>query len=271
MKTATLIGVISIGVALLFVLPVEAKPVEFLSTDTPPYWSAKLPENGLGGSLLHLISAAAGVTYSIKYLPVKRYSTSVAPFIVGDPDLLTNQKDRAIFPIGVFHSAFFFYRPHHELIKVHSIRDMRGHTLGVLRGSIEDKTEFVRSGVKVEENDSVESLLKKLKKGRIDFCILVAGSGRYMIQQLFPDEQENFSQEIIPGLTRPITIMINIHDTEGRVIAQRYRQVLDKTLHSKNYQAVMEGFYGKDFIPADRDAQLDKYIKHYANTWTDKK
>ena len=271
MKPAPLIGVISIGVALLLTLPVEAKSMEFVSTDTPPYWSSKLPENGFGGSILHLISAAADVTYAIKYLPVKRYSTSVAPFIVGDPDLLTNQKDRAIFPIGVFYSAFFFYRPHHELIKVHSMKDMKGHTLGVLRGSIEDKAEFVRQGVKVEENDSVESLLKKLKKGRIDFCILVAGSGRYMIQQLFPDEQESFSQEIIPALTRPITIMIDMHDTEGRMIAQRYRQVLSKTLHSKNYQSIMEGFYDKDYIPVNRNAKLDKFIKYYANTWTEKK
>ena len=219
--------------------------------------------------MLHLISTAADVTYAIEYLPVKRFSSSVAAFIVGDPDLLNDQKHRAIFPIGIFRAAFFFYKPHRRVIEMHSLRDMKGHTLGVLRGSIEDKTDFVRHGIKVEESDSVESLLKKLKRGRIDFCIVVAGSGRYMIRKLFPNEQENFSQVIIPSLTRPIAIMIDMSVPEGEAIAQRYRQVLDKTLHSQKYRSIVEDYYGKNNIPADRDAQLDKFIKHYANTWDD--
>jgi len=60
--------------------------------------------------MLHLLSAAAGVEYSVKYLPVKRYRNSLDTYIVGDPDILINQKRRASFH-RLFSSAFFYYKP----------------------------------------------------------------------------------------------------------------------------------------------------------------
>ncbi|MDH2917035.1 MAG: transporter substrate-binding domain-containing protein [Gallionella sp.] len=253
--------------ALTGVAQAKDSPVIFQSTETPPFWSASLPENGLGGAMLNVMSEAAGIKYSIEYLPVKRYRHSVAPYIVGDPDILVTQKHRAIFPIGIFSSAFFYYKPHHDVIEFHNLKDLQGHTLGVLRGTLEEKEYFVRNGISVEESDSVESLLKKLKRGRIDFCILVSAAGQYSISHIFPTEQDNFVQSAIPGSVRPIAIMIDIADAEGKVVARRYRQVLDKTLHSKKYHDVLERFYGKDGIPADRFEQLKKFEKLYASDW----
>jgi len=245
----------------------ENNPIVFQSTETPPYWSASLPENGVGGAMLQLLSAAAGVPYSLEYLPVKRFRHSLATYIVGDPDLLINQKHQAIFPIGIFRAAFFYYKPHHEVIEFHSLRDLHGYTLGVLRGTLEDKDYFDKNGINVEESDSVESLLKKLKRGRIDFCILVAGTGTHWIKQIFPEEQDNFAQVVIPGSSRPIAIMIDVDVPEGKAVARRYRQVLDKTLRSQKYHDILENFYGKNNIPGDRFEQLKKFEQVYANTW----
>lgn len=257
-----------VAVALLLLATIaRAENIVFQSTDTPPYWSESLPENGVGGAMLKLLSAAAGISYSIEYLPVKRYRNSEATYIVGDPDILINQKRRAIFPIGLFRSAFFYYKPHHDVIEFHSLRDLKGHTLGVLRGTLEDKSYFVSNGISVEESDSVESLLKKLKRGRIDFCILVDGTGRYTIRQLFPTEQDNFVHQVIPGSARPIAIMIDVADPAGKIIARRYRKVLDKTLKSPEYHDILVNFYGKNNIPGDRDEQLNKFIQYYANDW----
>ncbi len=258
--------------ALLFLLAAsiakaESYPVVFQSTETPPFWSASLPENGLGGAILHLMSAAAGVPYSIEYLPVKRFRHSLAPYIVGDPDILTSSAHRAVFPIGIFRSAFFYYKPHHDVIEFHSLKDLQGHTLGVLRGTLEDKEYFISNGIKVEENDSVESLLKKLKRGRIDVCILVDAAGRYTIKQAFPTEQDDFVLVAIPNSVRPIAIMIDIDAPEGRDIAERYRRVLDRTLHSQKYHEILENFYGKNHIPGDRFEQLEKFARYYAIDW----
>jgi polar amino acid transport system substrate-binding protein len=143
---------------------------------------------------------------------------------------------------------------------------LRGHTLGVLRGTIENRDYFAGNDIKVEESDSVESLLKKLKRGRIDFCILVSGTGQYMIQKIFPDEPDNFAQKIIPESARPLAIIIDVAVPEGRAVAQRYRQVLDNTLRSREYHEILSRFYGDD-AAVDRSAQLNKFVQYYANTW----
>jgi len=267
MSAAAQIKSVLIWAFALMVLPACAEQVVFQSTETPPYWSEALPDNGLGGEMLKLLSDAAGVRYSIDYLPVKRFRNSAAIFMVGDPDILIQQKRRAIFPVGFFHSAFFYYNPHHGVIEYRSLRDFRGHTLGVLRGTIEDKEAFVRHGIKVEESDSVESLIRKLKKGRIDLCITVTETTRNTIQRLFPDEQGDFAQVAIPALDRPFAIMIDVENAEGKAIARRYRQVLKKTLRSKEYRAIVENFYGAHRIPVDRDAKLNQFIRYYESTW----
>ena len=153
------------------------------------------------------------------------------------------------------------------MIEFRSLRDLQGYTLGVLRGTLEVKDYFDKNGINVEESDSVESLLKKLKRGRIDFCILVAGTGRYKIEQIFPEEQDNFAQVVIPGSYRPIAIMIDVDVPEGKAVARRYRQVLDKTLRSQKYHDILENFYGKNNIPGDRFEQLKRFEQVYANTW----
>lgn len=247
----------------------EHNAVVFESTETPPYWSADLPDHGVGGAMLAVLSEAAGVEYSIKYLPVKRFRNSSSTYIVGDPDLLTQQKQRVILPFGIFHSAFFYYKPRHVALELNSLDDMRGLTLGVLRGTLEDKKFFTSQGIQVEESDTVESLLKKLRKGRIDICILVAGAGEYTIKKIFPAEADAFVKTIIPGLSRPIAIMVDISDPEGKAIAQRYRNVLDSVIQSQKYQQVLERFYGKDKIPSTRAKQLNKFIQYYASNWGD--
>ena len=99
--------------------------------------------------MLQLLSSAAGVQYSLEYLPVKRFRNSIATYIVGDPDLLVNQKHRAIFPIGIFRSAFFYYKPHHEVIEFQGLTGLHGYTMGVLRGTLEDKDYFDKNGINV--------------------------------------------------------------------------------------------------------------------------
>lgn len=266
MRLAARCGGFIIG-ALLSLQAAAADGIVFESTDTPPYWSESLQGGGMGDEMLRLLSRNAGVRYSIEYLPVKRYRNSVARYIVGDPDILISQKPRAIFPIGLFRSAFFYYKPHHDVIEFHSLADLNGHTLGVLRGTLEDSRHFETHGIKVEESDSTESLLKKLKRGRIDFCILVDGTGRYTIDKLFGAERDDFAYRPIPGSERPIALMVDMETPEGRAVAGRYRQVLDSTLKSAEYRGILERFYGKNNVPPDRAEILMHFLQYYSGTW----
>lgn len=245
----------------------DEQAIVFQSTDTPPYWTPTLPNDGLGGSVLKLLSENAKVKYSINYLPTQRFRESDSTFILGDPDFLINQKPRAIFPIGIFEIAFFYYKPQHESLVLHGFQDLNGLTLGVLHGTMEDKDFFVRNGIKIEETSSPESLIRMLRSGRIDLCILVAGSGQETIRKLFPDEQDSFALSIIPKLTRPLAIIIDLDKPEGRSIAERYRLVLNSTLRSEKYLDILREYYRSQSIPPDSSYHLERFLKQYASTW----
>lgn len=251
----------------IFINMAQAEGLVFQSTETPPYWSDALPHNGYAGELLQLVSENAGVKYTIAYLPVKRFRQSRASYMVGSPELLVHAEHRAIYPIGLFQTAILFYKPFHPALEIHSWKDLRGYTMGVLRGSVDDMAAFKAYGIRVEESDSSESLIKKLQKGRIDLCILIEGAGKYEIANHFPTEQNNFVLTIIPGLTRPIAIMIDLTQADGKVTSERYRMVLEKTLHSQSYEDIVTRFYGKDHVPQDRSVQLDRFVQQYKNTW----
>lgn len=247
----------------------EADPVVFQSTETPPFWSASLPDDGLGGALLHLVSEAAGIPHTIEYLPVARFRSSLAPYIVGDPDILRYKEHRAVFPLCIFRSAFFYYKPHHKVLEFRGIESLKGHSMGMLRGTLEDKDYFIRHGVNIEESDSNESLLKMLHKGRIDVAIMVDIVGAYTIKQLFPSERGAFAQVVIPGSARPIAVMIDLSAPEGRAIAERYRQVIGKTLHSQKHREILERHLGAGNIPGDTFDLLDRFTEFYKTTWAE--
>jgi polar amino acid transport system substrate-binding protein len=258
-----------IGLFLALTMPMtaiaESQPITFLSTESPPYWSPSLKDHGIGGATLKLLSEAAGIQYVIDYVPSNRFHLSSAPYMLGDPDFMKSQYQRAIIPIGIFHSSFFFYKPKHGPIEIKSIRDLSGHTLGVLRGSLQDRAAFERQGVRILEGNSEESLLKMLRKGRIDLCILVAGTGVHTINKIFPHDKEAFTQTVIPSLTRPLAIIINTSTPEAKAITHRYRQVLARVLNSEKYRALLQQFY-HDEVVDDRKEQLDKFIQYYAKT-----
>lgn len=242
-------------------------PVVFVSTDTPPFFSAGLPENGYAGAILHLLSERAGVEYRIEYLPIKRFRSSEAAYIVGDPELLMTHKRKAIFPIALFNSAIFFYKPHHEVIKYRRVEELGGHTLGVLRGTVGDMRYLTERGIKVHQSDSVESLLRMLKRGRIDFCILVQATGMQAISELFPQEKEQFAQKKIPGGERPIAIVIDLDTAGSAQIAKRYGKVLRRTLAGAEYQKILDAYWGKGQVPEEFKPKLGSFVEFYASTW----
>ncbi|MDD2777045.1 MAG: transporter substrate-binding domain-containing protein [Gallionella sp.] len=247
----------------------EVGTIVFQSTETPPIWSETMTNGGMGCEILHLLSEIAGVKYAIHYLPVKRFNASTAPYLVGNPNLLTTEKNRAILPIGVFHLAYFYYRPHHDVIKIRSIEDLSGHTIGVLRGTIEDMNPFARLKIKVQESDSNETLLRMLQKGRIDVAIMVDLTGRHLIQTEFADEQHNFMRIIVPDSVRPIAIMMEMDTPNGQDIAQRYHQALRKAMHSPQYHEIMQKYYGKGTAANEAHLELTRLLDYYESTWED--
>lgn len=259
-----------LSLCVIVTVDIQAKEetISIDSTETPPIWSSTLAGGGMGGELLHQLSEEAGVRYTLNYLPPARFRRSSATVIVGNPNLLTTERRRAIFPLSIMHLTYFHYLPHHEPIRVRSLEDLRGHTLGLLRGTIEDRASFESLQITIEEADSVNSLLQMLKRGRIDVAIVAELPALFTIQQLYPDDLENFVHMHIPGASQPIALMVDLERPRGPEIAQRYRRVLDSFLHSQRYMDIIRKYHAHDLASLSNDNDwMRRLLDFYEDTW----
>jgi polar amino acid transport system substrate-binding protein len=264
LKKTNIAGIILLLPVLIFgvtftALAVE-QTVEFGSSETPPFWSAHLPEDGMAGEILHAMSSEIDVKSVIKYLPLKRIRKDLIHNHVGNPDNFAGQEFSAVIPIAVFRAAFLYYKPNHKKEIIYRVLDdIKGYTLGVIRGTLVDIPFFDNKGIKVEQSNSEDSLLKKLKHGRIDLCSVIKLSGIFKIRKLFPKDTENFVHFEIKGSVSPVTIMIAKNHPGGKELGKKYSKGLKIIIENGKYNKIIEKYYGKKKIPQDWFMQLEKF------------
>jgi polar amino acid transport system substrate-binding protein len=262
-----------LSIALLLPLTVAAQEEvgcpSIISTETPPYFSPALPGNGYAGKILQLLSEHAGFPVRLEFLPSKRFMRSRAPCIVGDPAMLQHEGRRAIFPLTIYRIAYFYYRPRHATLDINDRRQLAGLRMGVLRGTSSDTRAYTELGLKVEECNDNDTAIRMLQRGRLDFAIMVAGSGREAIHRLFPGKEGQFAEQLIPNSARPIALMIDLDASGGPARAARYRAALERTLGSPRYLALFIDYYGSSepHILREFRRRLDNFLRFYADTW----
>jgi len=175
-----------------------------------------------------------------------------------------NQAFSAIVPIALYHPAVFSYLPNHRHhAVVHSLTDLKGHKVGLLKGVLVDRSALERAGVVFEESYSQESLFKKLRKGRLDLVIEIDLVGKNLIHELFPDEQSDFSIDRIDKAESPIAIMISEKQPDSAAIAAALRKGLQQIRDSGEYRAIVEKHYG-GILPDGYMRTLDRYTMLYS-------
>lgn len=234
--------------------------VEFSSSETPPFWSENLPEDGMAGAMLHAISREIGVKSVIKYIPMERIRKKLTSNHVGNPEIFVGQKFSAVVTIAIFRTAFFYYAPNQKKEIIYKgLDDIKGYTLGIIRGTLENVSFLHEKGIKVEPSSSEIPLIKKLKYGRIDLCSMVKLTGIYTIEKIFPEDAENFVNFDIKGSVRPITIMIDNNYPGGKELGEKYSNGLKRIIASGTYNEILEKYYGRGNIPRDWFMQLEKF------------
>jgi len=238
--------------------------VELGSSETPPFWSANLANDGMCGEILHAISANSGITSKIVFYPTKRLIRMKTGNHVGDPEHWPDQKFEAVIPIATFCSSFYYYKPNHEkAIVFKDLGDLKGFTIGVIKRSIEDTSFFESRGIRIEESYKQESLFKKLKLGRIDLCGMVDLSGIVILNSLFPDEKGNFARIPLPRSVSAICIMIDADYPNAKQIADQYRAGLDTVVANGTYRSILQKYYGPNNVPKDWFVQLLRFRAQY--------
>jgi polar amino acid transport system substrate-binding protein len=223
----------------------QADVVILNANESFPYWSEKLPHNGLGGELVEAISNAAGLETRIEYVPLKRMIEDTTNNDLGNPAFyMVNQDFAAIIPIAITQVALHYYNPtHQKIIPLKSINDLKPYRIGALSGTITNRASFEQLGIHIETSYSQESLFKKLHHGRLDIVLEIDLIGQQNIGKLFPTEQADFSVIPLPHSVSAIAIMLDDNYPNAAIIAQRYREGLAQIIKNGRYSEIIGHYY----------------------------
>ena len=237
-----------------------AQEVVLDANESSPYCSSSLPENGMCGEIVHAIARVSGLQLTIQFKPLQRMIEDDANNDLGNPEFfMRNQEFAAIIPIAVYHVSVFHYRPGQKTITVRSLNDLKGFRVGVLKGTLVDRAYFASAGIQIEESYSQASLFRKLHKGRIDMVIDIDLSGRQIIRDLFPNEVDAFAGDVIPESQSPIAILLSMKLADGKIVAKRLREGLEKIRASGEYSAIVAKYYPDGKLPEHYLPALDRF------------
>lgn len=231
------------------------------ANESPPYWSKNMPMNGFCGAIVAELASVSGVEANIQYKPLKRMIEEDENNDLGNPSFfLTNQDFTSIIPIAVYHVALFQYLPNHsQRIHVRTLSDMKGYKVGMLKGTLVDRSSFVNAGIIIDESYSQESLFKKLQKGRLDFVIEAELVGQTTIHQLFADEHQKFTFDILPKSAAPIAILISKQQVDAKDISNALRRGLEQIRENGRYAEIQNKYYPDFTIPRHYFKELNRF------------
>lgn len=237
------------------------------ANESVPYWCRSSPGGGLGSELVHAMSAAAGLTTQIHFVPLSRMIEDRSNNDSGNPEFFMWQQEfAAIIPIAVSKMSLFYYRPHHPepLLEVNDFNDLKPYKIGVLKGTLIDRQAFDQIGLTFETSYTQASLFKKLKVGRIDLVIEIDLVGQQMIDQLYPELVDDFVRIPLPNTVSPIAIMIDANYPSADSIAERYREGLANIIANGRYQQIVERYYPDGKLPDGWFDNLNRFQLMYA-------
>jgi len=237
--------------------------VVFNANESKPFWSQSMKDGGMCGEIVHAASRAAGIKVSINFKPLQRMIEDDSNNDLGNPEFFVrNQEFSTIIPIALYHTAIFSYHLNHGH-HVHSINDLKGHRIGILKGTLVDRSALERQGVVFEESYSQASLFKKLRKGRLDLVIEIDLVGQNIIDEHFADERDDFAIDIIERSAAPISMMVSMHQSNAEAVGASLREGMRKIRASGEYSTIVEKYYGS-WLPDEYMRILDRFTMLYS-------
>jgi len=243
----------------------QEQPVELDANESPPYWSASMPMDGMCGEIVHAISAAAGLVSHINYKPLQRLIEEDDNNDLGNPNFyMANQEFAAIVPVCIYQTAIFYYAPRHKKgINIQRVEDLKGYRIGILSGTLVDRAYFEKVGIVFEESYSRESLFKKMKLGRIDMCIVADMAGHQIISQLFPEQHDDFVSIHLPGSAAPLAILLDKDYPHATAIGERYRQGLQSIIKNGKYKEIVDKYFDNTHVDREWRKHLERFSRVY--------
>jgi len=239
--------------------------IKFGANESPPYWSSMLEKQGMCGEIMHAISKVANLKAEIEFTPLKRLIDDDNNNDLGNPEFYMKiQEFASIVPIAIYRVNVVYYRPNHkEEIKISSLDDLKGYKIGVIQGVLTEQAYFKNAGITFETSYTEDSLIKKVKRGRVDLVLSIDLVAQSSIKKLYPNEIGDFEFIDVAGSTSPIALMISENHPNAKSIGKEFSAGLNEVIKSGAYKRILEKYYGVGKIPNGWFDELNKFQRLY--------
>ncbi len=233
-------------IILIFVSPAVAKDFEFLTGDWAPYVSEKMPEGGPTPQIIKAALEAVGHTASFKYVPWSRTEVmtqkgkSVATF----PWSTTGEFEKTCYlstPLAHQKMVFFYMKEKHSGWDYTDLEDLKKYKVGGSLGYSYVQI-FADAGLEPSYAPDIESSIKKLVHGRIDFLPESLLVGLQTIKDKFPADVENIASSKTPLFTKPLYLMISKAHPDGEELHDAFEKGFAIIKGNGVYTQIMETF-----------------------------
>lgn len=247
-----LLWLLSIGLA----APAQANQLTLTAFDYPPYMDPSLPSKGVFCELVSAAYKASGYDVHFRFYPLRRstkyvMSGTVLGQLGTEWNFPATVREGAITSVPLFYYRVVgFYRTDHiKDIQFHSLTDLQGYQLGVLRGSSDAQLFRGVHSLTVEEVSHGEQLFKKLAARRNDIGFMAELSGLAILQRFYPQQLDDWARtdNMIQGLLAQVVFSRTYPHYDRYVAAlQRGIQAIRK---NGLYTRILEKYYGKGKVP----------------------
>ena len=264
-----------VSVHTLHAQTLQTQVIVLEANEAPPYWSKKMPYNGMAGEIIQAISKVQGFETKIKFKPLTRLINDDENNDLGNPEFFIPYQDfEDIITIAIYHISFYIYeydhekykridRNNHEKYNFKSLYELRGKKIGLIKGASMERNELEIYGAILETSYSQASLFKKLKLGRLDYVMSINLVAQDVIQKNFSNEAENFIPIEIKGLSSPIAIMIAQEQKDARAYSKKFKEGLRTIILNGTYENIVKKYYKSKSLPANWFKDLKRYNQLY--------
>jgi len=212
----------------------------------PPYFSRKMPGEGLSASIVTAALERAGysATFSFETWPRAYEGAQLGVYDVVGSIWYTDERAQQFHfsEPYLFHEIKFIKRRADKDIVFTNLNDLDGLLVGILK-DYAYSDEFLNSKkfIRIADNHLLQNLLK-LSQGQIDLTLAEARKIRYEINEYMKGSAEDFEILSIPLIRRGTHIAVSRSHPNHQQIIKKFNQAIKNMKAEGSYDKILNQF-----------------------------
>ncbi len=212
----------------------------------PPYFSRKMPQEGLSAAIVYVALKRAGytATFSFESWPRAYEGAQLGVYDVVGSIWYTEERNKefAFSDAYLFHEIKFIKRKVDKEISYRKLDDLDGMLVGTLKNYAYGE-EFLSSKkiIRLPENHLLQNLLK-LSQGQIDLTLADARKIRYEINEYMRGSAKDLEILPEPLIRRGTHIAVSRSNPKHKQIIERFNKAIKTMKQDGSYEKILADF-----------------------------